>query len=269
MAYCEVESDVRLYYEDFGAGRPFLFIHGGGMSHEMWEQQVYNLTDDFRVISADLRGHGDSDKPAHGHTFERLTQDMEVLVTRLGISDINVVCHGIGGYVGILLALKRPELVARLVLVSSGARFVGGDSERGGFSTELWESYTRGMARSKAEATATLVEGTFFHVDPGPAVRQAVINVMMQWSIYAMKMLGRDLEKIDLESKLGMLRVPTLVLHGVHDRKQRFSGAAHLCSKIPGARMTPFENSAHNPQLEEAEKFNRELRNFVTAGSIE
>jgi len=267
MAYCEVEKGVRLYYEDFGSGKPFLFIHGGGMSHEMWEQQVYDLADDFRVVSLDLRGHGESDKPPHGHTFDRLVQDVEALVGYLGLSGINVVCHGIGGYVGILLALKRPELLARLVLVSTGARFVGGDAQRGGFSTELWDSYTRGMASNKIAATTALVERTFFHVDPGPATRQAVINIMLQWPVYAMKMLGRDLEKVDLESRLGNLSVPTLVLHGVHDMKQRYSGAAHLCSKIPGARMTPFENSAHNPQLEEVAKFNRALRDFVSADS--
>lgn len=270
MAYCEVEPGVRLYYEDFGAGaasgEAFLFVHGGAMSHEMWEQQVHDLADDFRAVSFDLRGHGQSDKPSHGHTFDRFTIDASNLAGHLGLERATVVCHGIGGYVGMLLALEHPRLVRRLVLVSTGTRFVGGDSERGGFSTELWQSYTRGMARNKVAATAELVEKTFFHRDPGAVVRQSVVDVMLQWPLYAMKMLGRDMEKIDLEGRLGEIGAPTLVLHGVHDRKQRFSGAAHLCSRIPGARMVAFEESAHNPQVEEVEKFNRALREFVSAG---
>jgi pimeloyl-ACP methyl ester carboxylesterase len=266
MAYCEVEPGVNLYYEEFGNGAPFLFIHGGGMSHEMWEQQVYALADDHRVVTVDLRGHGISDKPAHGHTFARLVQDVEVLAAHLGLSAANVVCHGIGGYVGILCALQNPDLVRRLVLVSSGVRFVGTDEARGGFSTELWETYTSGMARNKIDATALLVDRTFFYNKPSPDTRQAVIDTMLQWPLYAMKMLGRDLQNVDLEDRLGELRIPALVLHGRHDTKQRFSGAAHLRSCIKDAVLIAFEESAHNPQLEEVEKFNRVLREFVALG---
>ncbi len=264
MAHCEVEPGVRLYYEDFGSGRPILFIHGGGMSHEMWEQQVYELADEFRVVSLDLRGHGESDKPPHGHTFERLMQDVEVLSAQLGLRGITVVSHGIGGYVGILYTLRRPDLVSKLVLVSSGARFIGSDEEPGGFSADLWETYTSGMARNKIEATAQLVDRTFFHRDPGAATRQAVVNVMLQWPLYAMKMLGADLVKVNLEDQLGEIRVPTLVLHGRHDKKQRFAGAAYLAGRIPDARLVEFEESAHNPQLEEIRKFNNVLREFAS-----
>ncbi len=263
MAYCEVEKGVSLYYEDYGTGKPFVLVHGGGMSHEMWEQQVYELADHYRVVAFDMRGHGASDKPGHGHTFDRLVLDLEALVKHLQLEDLNLVCHGIGGYVGILYALKHPRSVARLVLVSSGARFVGDDAERGGFSTELWDTYLRGMAKNKIEATAQLVERTFFHKDPGAATRQAVIDIMLQWPVYAMKMLGRDLQKMDLEARLGDLATPTLVLHGRHDAKQRFSGAAHLSGKIKGSRLVAFEDSAHNPQLEEVEKFNRVLMEFA------
>lgn len=264
MPYCDVEPSVRLYYEDFGCGRPLLFIHGGGMSHEMWEQQAYELADHFRVITVDLRGHGQSDKPAHGHTFERFVQDTAALVQHIAVAEpINLICHGIGGYVGMLYVLTHPEAVARLVLVSSGARFVGADDERGGFSPELWDTYSSGMAKNKVAATTELVERTFFHRDPGQTTRLAAINIMLQWPVYAMKMLGRDLQGIDLEGRLSEIRVPTLVIHGVHDRKQRFSGALHLASKIAGAKMMAFEDSAHNPQLEEVEKFNRALLDFV------
>lgn len=264
MPYCEVEPDVRLYYEDFGEGEPLLFIHGGAMSHEMWEQQVYELADDFRVVCPDLRAHGESDKPRHGHTFDRLVEDVDVLVEKLQLRNMTVISHGIGGYVGILYALAHRDRVARLVLVSSGARFKGADEERGGFSNDLWERYTQAMARNKVQAAVDLIEETFFYRDPGPATRQAIMNINLQWPVYAMKMLGRDLAGIDLEHRLNEIAVPTLVIHGRHDRKQRFAGAAHLASCIPGARLIAFEESAHNPQLEEREKFNGVIRGFAT-----
>src|SRR5699024_12444895 len=96
--------------------RSVVFIHGGGMSHEIWEQQVFDLADDFHTITLDLRGHGQSDKPAHGHTIQRFLNDVEILLDHIGITNpINLVCHGIGGYVGILYALKNSKTTRLLV----------------------------------------------------------------------------------------------------------------------------------------------------------
>lgn len=264
MPFCEVEPGVRLYYEAYGHGEPFLFIHGGGMSHEAWEQQSYSLTDDFRVVTVDLRGHGESDKPADGHTFERLAKDMNTLIAYLDLGPTSLVCHGVGGYVGILITLNFPHLVKRLCLVNSGARFMGSDAERGGFSPELWSNYKEGMKKDKIEATRNLIDSTFFFRDPGPAVRQRMLDIAGQWPLYATKMLGRDMEGLDLDNRLSEIHVQTLIMHGAHDKKQRFSGADHLRQKIAGAKLVVFENSAHNPQAEEVEKFNKMLKDFAT-----
>ncbi|MDR7555967.1 MAG: alpha/beta hydrolase [Armatimonadota bacterium] len=80
---------------------------------------------------------------------------------------------------------------------------------------------------------------------------------------YAMKLLARDLETVNLDAMLPAVGGPTLVLHGVHDRKQRYGGALALALRIPGARLVPFHESGHNPQLEEAERFNRVLVEFI------
>lgn len=261
MAFVEVEPGVRLYYEEFGAGHPVVFVHGGAGSHEVWEQQVYTMADRFRTIAYDLRGHGQSDKPRTGHTVARFTEDLAVVVAALAREPCSLVCHGIGGYVGVTFAVRYPHWPLRLVLVSTGARLVGHDDEVG-FAPAVWRDYVREMATNKAEASARLLE-TYFHKDPGPATRQAVLATMLEWPAYAMKMLARDLEAVDLHDLLPAIRVPTLVIHGVHDRKQRYGGAVALAQRIPGARLVPFHHSGHNPQLEEAERFNTALQEFL------
>ena len=80
MPFCQVEKAVRIYYETFGSGDPVVFVHGGGMSHEFWEQQMCALMDSHQVVAIDLRGHGESDKPPTGHNFDRFTADLEALV---------------------------------------------------------------------------------------------------------------------------------------------------------------------------------------------
>lgn len=263
MPYCEVEKGVQLYYETFGSGTPIVFVHGGGMSHEFWEQQVYTLADSYRVVAYDLRGHGESDKPEHGHTFDRFVQDLEALIRHLRLGAVSLVCHAVGGYVGILYALRNPDLLSRLVLVCSSARFLGADEERGGFSTDFWNDLREGLAKDKVEANARLIERMFYYRDPGPATRQAVLNIMLQWPLYAVKLIGRDAEKINFEDRLHEIKTPTLVIHGRHDRKQRFSGAKFLCDKLANAKLVVFEESAHVPPLEEVERFNRILAEFM------
>ncbi len=263
MPYCEVEAGVRLYYESFGDGAPVVFIHGGGTSHETWEQQTGALFERFHTIAYDLRGHGASDKPAHGHTFDRLVEDLEALIDHLGLDRVALVCHAIGGYVGLKFALKRPEALSGLVLVDSSARFLGADEERGGFSIEFFENLLSTMAADKVGATVRLIDDYFFHRDPGPEIKQVILQEMLQWPLAATKMLSRDAVEFDLVDRLGEVQAPTLVAHGRHDRKQRFGGAALIADGIPDARLVVFEESAHLPYIEEAGRFNEVLVDFL------
>jgi non-heme chloroperoxidase len=263
MPFCEVEKDIRLYYETFGSGSPIVFIHGGGMSHEFWEQQVFYFADSHQVVAYDLRGHGESDKPPHGHEFIRFTQDLEALIKVLGLGKVTLVCHAVGGYVGILYALRNPEQLSKLVLVSSSARFLGADEERGGFSNDFWKVYREGLATDKIKATEKLIKDNFYYKDPGPATLQITLNIMMQWPLYALKLIGRDAEKINFEGRLNEITAPVLVIHGKHDRKQRFSGADFLSRQLPNGKLCVFDESAHVPPLEEVEKFNQVVSDFL------
>jgi pimeloyl-ACP methyl ester carboxylesterase len=266
MPFCEVEKGVRLYYETFGAGEPIVFVHGGGMSHEFWEQQTYSFADRHHVVAYDLRGHGESDKPAHGHDFDRFVQDLEALIEHLGLGRVALVCHAIGGYIGILYALRNPARLSRLVLVSSSARFLGSDDERGGFAPDFWDDYRNGLALDKIGATARLIERMFYYRDPGPEVRQIVLNIMMQWPLYALKLVGQAAEKINFEDRLQDIKTPALVIHGKYDRKQRFSGAEFLSRKLANGKLCVFEESAHLPPLEEVKRFNDVVREFLCGG---
>src|SRR5699024_12429279 len=116
-----------------------------------------------------------------------------------------------------------------------------------GFTKKLWENHMNDMAKNKNEAKTNLVAQTFFPNYPGQSSRQAVINIMLQWPIYAEKMLVRDLQHLDLESQLDSIKTPTLILHGIHDKKQRYSGARRLASTIAGSHLIPFENNGHHP----------------------
>ena len=144
MPYCEVESGIRLYYEDFGDGPAVVFTASGSQTHRMWENQVAALAGEFRAVAYDWRGTGNSDKPRGGYTIERATADLCALIEGLGLAPAVLAAHGIGfglsemptlaamasGIVAEEQALRRPVTVV-ITPTEPGIEDVGtADGER-------------------------------------------------------------------------------------------------------------------------------------------
>ena len=84
--YIEVERGVKLYVEDVGSGRPVVLIHGWPLNRKMWEYQMNSLPQQgYRCILIDMRGFGRSDAPLHGYTYNRMADDIRVVVDELGV----------------------------------------------------------------------------------------------------------------------------------------------------------------------------------------
>ena len=97
MHRVEVEPGVRLSFEDIGAGRPVVLVHGWTMSHRVWNGTAARLAAGRRVVLPDLRGHGDSDKPAAGLGPERHAADLAALLEALDLRDVTLVGWSFGG----------------------------------------------------------------------------------------------------------------------------------------------------------------------------
>ncbi len=121
MSYADVNG-VRLYYEEHGAGDPLVLLHGGLGSVEMFASVLPALAAARRVIALDLAGHGrtaDIDRPLRP---ELLADDVAALIERLGAGPADVLGYSLGGAAALRLAVQRPALVRRLVLVSIPCR---------------------------------------------------------------------------------------------------------------------------------------------------
>ncbi len=91
MPEITANDGVRLHYEEKGRGRPLVMIHGWTFSGRFFVRNAEALAEHFRVITVDLRGHGDSDKPAHGYRVPRLARDLYDLLEKLDLEDVTVV----------------------------------------------------------------------------------------------------------------------------------------------------------------------------------
>ena len=89
---------TELFYRDYGAGRPVVFIHSMLMSSDMWQPQMLHLAGHgLRAVAYDRRGHGRSDDPGTGYDFDTLASDLAALLDRLGLTGVTLVGHSMGG----------------------------------------------------------------------------------------------------------------------------------------------------------------------------
>lgn len=114
-------TPVEIYYEDWGTGKPVVFIHGWPLDHQMWEYQVTALAGQgVRCIAYDRRGFGKSDRPWTGYDYSTLAGDLKALLDQLDLSDVTLVGFSMGGgEVARYFSLYGGARVSKVVLVSS------------------------------------------------------------------------------------------------------------------------------------------------------
>ncbi|GAA1634037.1 alpha/beta fold hydrolase [Georgenia ruanii] len=266
MPYLKTDDDVELYFEDFGDGAAVVFVHGLSETHAIWEHQAADLADEFRTVTFDWRGVGRSCKPRAGYTLDAVTSDLISLITHLDSGPVTLVAQGTGNNVALEATYRRPDLVAGLALVC-GAPWRSGtrDGVDGGLTEEFvaWASQNLGGSSLRPKANAELYDRYMFFEDPGPAVKEWYLNMAFETPLHVLKTYNRNVAGADHRGRLSEVRCPVLVAHGRHDKKQRYEGAQYFAEHISGAHLVTFENSAHQPQLEEVARFNEELRTFL------
>jgi len=97
MSFIESGDGSRLFYKDWGTGKPVVFLAGWSVGSDMWEYQLVPLAQQgLRCIAYDRRGHGRSDQPARGYDFDTLADDLSALLERLDLRDVTLVGHSMG-----------------------------------------------------------------------------------------------------------------------------------------------------------------------------
>jgi pimeloyl-ACP methyl ester carboxylesterase len=266
MPYCEVTPGVRLYYEDFGAGEPVLFISGGQVTHKVWESQVAALARECRTITFDWRGTGRSDRPRDGYTGDNVVGDVLALLEHLEIPQAVLVGHGLGAHIALLAAERQPQAVKGL-FIAAVAPWLSG--ERDGVAGGLPEEFLRFVVSQQngdvpyAQICHQLGEDWLFHRRQSPGVYSWVLQQSLEWPQYVTNAYAASLRGLDHSARLPRIECPTVIVQGRHDRKQRYEGAVFFARAVPHARLMTFEESAHMTFVEEVRAFNQALLSFV------
>lgn len=256
--YVEVESGVQIYVEDLNpkGSHTILFIHGWPLSHKQFEYQFNVLPQKgVRCIGIDWRGFGQSDKPFDGYNFNQLADDIHAVITALELTNVVLLGHSTGGAIAIRYMSRHQGYgVSGLVLLDAAAP--------AGVDPTVANQLVEQTLIDRPNMLRGLTDMFFFQYASEP-FQQWFFDLGLEaagWSTAAiMKLLGQS----DLSADLSYIHVPTIIIHGVHDRVVPFSQAEEQQRKIRNAHLYPLQNSGHAGFWEERDRVNAILLQFL------
>ena len=257
-------NGVQLYYTDTGKGsETVVFSHSYMADHSHFNPQIDFLKANYRCIAFDHRGHGRSDKPAIGYDMENLYKDAVSFIEALQCAPCHFVGLSTGGFIGLRIGIRRPDLVKSLVLMDTSADEEPAES-LGEYKLMLfvvrWIGYWPVIRRAQPNFFAPK-----FLNDPA---RQSEVAEWRQLftandrtavykfghGIFSRKSVYDQINKIDK---------PTLVVVGEQDIPTPVGRAKRIAEKIPGARLEIIPDAGHLCTVEEPDAVNSAIEKFL------
>ncbi len=235
-----------IYYAVRGQnGTPVVFVHGAGGSHLVWNGQLAALADTARAYALDLPGHGRSAPPGSA-TVRDYADAVVAALDALEIARAVIVGHSMGGAIAQTLALEYPDRVSGLGLVGTGARL------------KVLPAFIDGALSDNANAVHLISEAEFAP-DADKHLKELNEQGMRACSPQVLHDDFVACNAFDVMSRLGEIRVPTLVLCGEQDRMTPVKFSQFLAAQIPGAELEIVPNTGHMVMLEQPDAVNAAL----------
>jgi len=256
-------NGITLSYTDAGnpSGTPVVFIHGFPFNQGLWRPQVAALSSRYRVITYDLRGHGESDIGDGQYLIEFFVDDFLGLLDHLEIGQAVVAGLSMGGYIALRAIERNPERFRALVLCDTRSE---ADTNEGKLrrATSVRLIKREGVAAFAEQFVKSIFAPQTFGTQPEvvDGIRRVIENtspVGMAGTLIALA------ARTDTTASLSRIRVPTLILVGAQDALTPPSAAQAMKERISNARLVVIPNAAHLSNLENPEAFNSALLAFM------
>jgi pimeloyl-ACP methyl ester carboxylesterase len=276
MSSLAASDGTRLWYNDWGSGRPVVFLNTAMMNCRMWEFQATFLADrGFRCVTYDRRGCGRSDWPWTGYDYDTLADDLASVLDQLDLRDVTLAACAMGGGEAVRYLSRHGDArVRRLVLISSTTPFMMRTEDNpDGIDVGL---FVEDMARMAADRTTWVagMTGPFFGglgANPdalpiSPGLARWLVGLALDCSPRAAAELYRTLFTADLRADTGKVAIPTLLIHGDAD----MGAPLEVCGRrtaplIGGSRLVVYEGAAHGLFATHAARLNEELLSFLAS----
>jgi non-heme chloroperoxidase len=271
----ENSGEIDLYYEDHGSGQPVVLIHGYPLSGRAWEKQMPALLDaGYRVIIYDRRGFGRSGQPWLGYDYDTLAEDLNHLVTELGLRDTVLIGHSMGGgEVARYIGKYGTKNVSKAVFVSAIPPFLLKKADNPeGVDGSLFEGLKKAVTADRPAFFAQFCD-MFYNTDvlKGKLVSEQVVQA--SWSICVECSAKAAIDCVDawltdFREDLKRIDIPTLVIHGDADRVVPFPNSGKRTAvAVKGSKLVVIPGGPHGIAWTHADQMNRELLEFLAKPS--
>ena len=258
-------NNIHIHYEQIGEGNVIVLLHGYTGSSQDWINQTAVLSDKYRVIAVDHRGHGKSEAPKseEDYSIPIFADDVYKLLIKLRVNRCILVGHSMGGFMSLQFVLDHPEMVQALVLVDTSS----GEFEMAPGAAELRVKLDE-LARNEGLEAAfeydsannpMRIERYEKHPELKEISRQKVLNTSVDGYIYVARTFGKWQP---VTKKLHEIKVPTLIFWGEEDTP--FLRASQILrDSIHGAELVTIPGVGHSPHEEAPDLFNETLVAFL------
>lgn len=257
-------TDGHLAYRGQGSGRPVVLLHGGALDHRMWDPQVEALSQQYRVIAPDARGHGRSSTPTAPY---RHADDLVALLRHLGIPRATLVGLSMGAGTAVDTAIEYPDLVEALVISGAGT---SDPDFRDPWVLQILQTWSRAQQAKDMpgwiDAFMLFLAGPhreLSDLDPDLVhrVRSIATDTLTTHVADGEPVLPSPVD--DVRARARTIAVPVLAIVGGIDSDDHVRMATEVADSVPHGTTHTIDGTAHYPNLEEPDEFNEALEKFL------
>jgi pimeloyl-ACP methyl ester carboxylesterase len=258
-------NGAELYYEDAGAGDPVVFVHGVWMSGRCFGPQLEGLADRYRVVALDLRGHGRSEHVTTGHTVAQYARDLRAFVEALGLDRPVMVGWSMGALVAwdYVRQFGADGLAGFVVVDQTPSDYAWPDWPHGFFDFEAVRHTMAACQTDRAAFVEEFIPVLFKAEPPAPEHAALIRDETLRLPDTIASAIIFDQTVQDYRDVLPQVTVPALVCTGRDEKLVPVAAEEYVAAQMPNARPVVFEDSGHCPFIEEPERFNEVLSEFV------
>lgn len=265
--YVKVEPDVNIFVNDINpeSKKVVLFIHGWPLNNCMFEYQYNELAKyGYRCIGIDIRGFGKSDKPYANYSYDRIADDIRIIIEFLKLENVTLVGHSVGGAISIRYMSRHKGVgISKLVLLGAAApSFI----KKYNFPYGSTKQDVEKIISDTYNDRPTMLQGftdILFNKYITNSFSHWILNLGLEAAGHSTMGLMSSLGTEDLFKDVGMVNVPTLICQGIHDKICPVQFGETLKKEIRDSELVLFENSGHGLFWEEKDKLNKELIKFI------
>ena len=266
-------NSVNIFYQEYGKGKPVVFIHGWPLNHEMWEYQLAELPKhNLRCITYDRRGFGKSDRTWENYDYDTLAADLNELITQLNLSEVTLVGFSMGGgEIARYIGKYGTEKIEKVVLISSVTPYMLKTNDNSeGIKKEMFDDMVDKITADRPKFLKEFGK-QFYGVD---MLNQPISKAMLEWNQNQCLMSSsnatvdclRSFSETDFRNDLKKIDIPVLIIHGDADKTVPINVSGDKTAELlPDAKYIVYVSAPHGLFITEKEKLNADLLNFISA----